>query len=188
MTEQMIKNLGRHDSDPYFKYLCRLVKKGNPDGESYHFLMLQLYQVTFYSIRPNDDNRERDGEHLRDEFIEKYPDEEVDYVVACSMLEMLIGLAYRMEGIIVGEPFEKTMSECFWLFLNNLGLDLMDDHTYLHHNVDVEVDEKLRIFVNRGYERDGNGGLFPLNRPKRDQTKIEIWYQMSDYLLENYDF
>ena len=28
------------------------------------------------------------------------------------------------------------------------------------------------------------GGFFPLAFPKEDQTKVEIWYQMSGYLEE----
>jgi hypothetical protein len=37
----------------------------------------------------------------------------------------------------------------------------------------------------RLYTTSGYGGLFPLEEPKEDQRKVEIWYQMMAYLGEN---
>ena len=34
------------------------------------------------------------------------------------------------------------------------------------------------------YERDGQGGFFPLKYPTEDQTKKEIWDQMNLYVNE----
>ena len=33
---------------------------------------------------------------------------------------------------------------------------------------------------------NGTGGLFPLKRPRVNQRRVEVWYQMSEYLMENY--
>ena len=48
----------------------------------------------------------------------------------------------------------------------------------------------LKLFpsppVERRYKRSGEGGLFPLKNAAKDQRKVEIWYQLSSYLLENY--
>ena len=38
----------------------------------------------------------------------------------------------------------------------------------------------------REYSDNGHGGLFPLKNPKKDQRKVEIWYQMTEYINENY--
>jgi hypothetical protein len=37
----------------------------------------------------------------------------------------------------------------------------------------------------RTYDRRGHGGLFPLQRSNRDQRRVEIWYQLSEYLLQD---
>ncbi len=63
-----------------------------------------------------------------------------------------------------------------------------------------QVDMILDRMVERTYKRNGEGGLFPLRGPKccgdvlieegvyplRDQRGVEIWYQMCDWMLENY--
>ena len=36
--------------------------------------------------------------------------------------------------------------------------------------------------------QDGFGGLFPLKHAKKDQRKVEIWYQLQNWLMENYEF
>ena len=37
------------------------------------------------------------------------------------------------------------------------------------------------------FGNDGVGGFFPLKYPKRDQKYLEIWYQLEDFVLENYE-
>ena len=44
----------------------------------------------------------------------------------------------------------------------------------------------LNKIIDRGYSRRGVGGLFPLKYSKNDQRKVELWYQMHSYLIENY--
>lgn len=187
MLEQKTNFAGIRDSSPYFKYLYNIVMTKHHQG-SYHFLMQQLYNTEFISMIPHDDNRERDGEQLRERFLDKGGLLELADDKPCSMLEMLIGLAYRMEEMLLGEPFAMSCSQCFWLFLNNLDLSYIDDHMFLHHEMEMEIEEKLAKLNSRTYERNGTGGIFPLTRAKRDQRKTEIWYQLSDYLLEKYDF
>ena len=47
------------------------------------------------------------------------------------------------------------------------------------------IDEILNKFIDRTYRASGYGGLFPLRHSKEDQRKVEIWYQMAAYLIEN---
>ena len=47
-----------------------------------------------------------------------------------------------------------------------------------------EMDEILNIWLERRYDEDGKGNIFPLKDPIKDQKTVEIWYQMQSYLLE----
>jgi hypothetical protein len=46
--------------------------------------------------------------------------------------------------------------------------------------------EILEKVINRTYHSSGKGGLFPLKHAEKDQTEVELWYQMNTYLVENY--
>jgi hypothetical protein len=89
-----------------------------------------------------------------------------------------------MEDDIMHDPSLGDRSpEWFWVMISNLGLDRMDDE-----NFDLRyVDDVLNVFLNRTYFMNGTGGLFPLKIPKVNQRRVEIWYQMSAFIAENYD-
>jgi len=100
---------------------------------------------------------------------------------------MLIGLAYRLEFETAQSKWEKTVSEWFWILIDNLGLICCDNDAYFTNSkVGSDVPETIGRMLSREYEADGEGGLFPLKNPKKDQRRIEIWYQMTSYILENY--
>jgi hypothetical protein len=172
----------------YFEWLYSLIKDSNRNGKPYTFLMNQLHDTTFYSLVPNDDNRGKDGEDLRIRFMDHYESHvQPLYGRPCTLFEMLIALAYRINEIMIGEPFELSVSECFWLFIQNLDLEQYHDETkYADYAKDVEFN--IRKFLERTYDYNGIGGIFPLKRAKRDQRTTEVWGQMADYLLEKYKF
>lgn len=169
----------------YFTWLCDLI-----DGsENYINLMTLLFQTDFVVLIPNDDNRASDGIELRHEFCS----EEGQHALSqwffdrpCTVLEMLIALCDRLELETIQSRWEKTPSEWFWILMDNLDFVDFDDISW----DDVEYRESilngLKIMLNRQYLPSGEGGLFPLNVPLRDQRRIELWYQMSAYVLENY--
>lgn len=95
--------------------------------------------------------------------------------LGCSMLEMLIGLSRRLSFEAEGES-----RDWFWTLINNLALRSDDKNPIL---VEV-VDATLERVIWRTYNPDGSGGLFPLRRAHKNQRKVEIWYQLSAYLLE----
>ena len=172
----------------YFEWLYSLIKDSNRDGKPYTFLMNQLHDTTFYSLVPNDDNRGKDGEDLRVRFMERYESHvQPLYGRPCTVLEMLIALAYRMNEIIAGEPFEMSVSECFWLFIRNLDLEWYEDSS-MYGTYAEKIEGIIKKLLERRYTYNGHGGIFPLKKAKRDQRTTEVWYQMSDYLLENYQF
>lgn len=156
------------------------VRLRNP-AKTYWALAKQLYTKEFIWIIPNDDNRLEDGRDLRLEFIDqgRYLDVDRDWLhLGCSVLEMLIGLARRLEF----ETNEDT-SAWFWQLLQNLHLRDFNDLTY-GPETEEKTDEILDRLIWRTYLPDGEGGLFPLQHPYEDQTEVEIWYQLSAYLLE----
>lgn len=170
----------------YFHWLCEMV---GIEGEekSYWLLAKDLHRMPFYSLVPHDENRALDGMSLRDEYLEevncpKYL--RID-LGECTMLEMLIALSRRIDyemsdSKVVSDDTRKW----FWEMLDNLGLTAYSDDRYVDIGGLDDVDEVLERLVERDYSRDGRGGLFPLRRPVEDQRNVEIWYQMSSYLLE----
>lgn len=172
----------------YFKFLCSLI--GN--REEFKHLLEKLHSIEFYSIIPNDDNRVQDGYNLRDVFADEggptgplslagIPDFE------CSVLEMLIALSERLEFETAQSKWEKTVEEWFWILIDNLGFLTCTDQAFLQcRTLDKYVDQTISIFLERGYSPDGQGGLFPLKTPEKDQRRVEIWYQMNSYVMENY--
>ena len=130
---------------------------------------------------PNDDNRIEDGKKLRYEFLNAQGIDEVDpewMSLGCSMLEMLLGLARRASF-----ESDEASTEWFWRFIVNLGLYKYNDKTYTNE-VSTIVDETLDRVIFRTYSPNGAGGLFPLTHPRTDQRKVELWYQLSAFLLE----
>lgn len=168
----------------YFSFLCDLV---DTDGlGAYDRLLSELHGIQFYPLVPNDDNRAEDGKQLRRKFI----DEEGQHALSqceigeCTVLEMLIALAHRLEFESMDSRWEKTPDQWFWILLDNLGI--------AEYNNEIpatdEIHFKVNIFLSRDYKRNGSGGLFPLKKSQKDQRRVEIWYQMSAYILENYPF
>ena len=50
----------------YYNYLVRLIR--TPESNKYTSLLNRLWKKEYYSILPNDQNREKDGLYLRQEF------------------------------------------------------------------------------------------------------------------------
>lgn len=171
--------------DVYFEWLYNIVavsRNRNPSN-SYWNLCRKLYTTEFIWYVANDDNRVEDGRELRFEFFDK-ENIEIDRAVmdwtelGCTMLELLIVLA-RMAAF----ETDKPVAEWFWRLMHNLELERYSDDIY-EISIQEEVEEVLERVVNRTYSPDGVGGLFPIRHPARDQRNIELWDQMSAYLLE----
>lgn len=166
----------------YFEWLWNFTKcRGHSQNRK---IITLLHNIEFrYSI-PMDANREEDGIDLRYRFITevgipKNYQEVYGYLDGpCSVLEMMIALAIRCEESIMDDPdIGDRTSEWFWLMMKNLGLDYMSDRKF-----DRGIaEEKISIFLDRKYKRNGEGGLFVVNG-RRDLRKVEIWYQMCWYL------
>lgn len=169
--------------DRYFEWLYEQVasiRNRNP-SRSHWKLLKQLYSTPFEWTVPNDDNRVEDGCELRWEFLGENHIEDADPVwvgLQCSVLEMLIGLARRAAFETPG-----AVDEWFWKFMQNLDLRGYTDAIY-NQRIAREVNDRLERVIFRTYSYNGTGGLFPLSNPRRDQRRVELWYQLSAYLLE----
>lgn len=167
----------------YFEWLysqASSIRLKNP-ARTYNKLFRILFQHEFLWIIPNDDNRCEDGKDLRYQFLYSQgmdPDEVDPHWLdeGCSMLELFVALAKRL-------AFETNaeLYEWFWELLENLDLRKYNDSVHIPRK---EVERKLDRVIYRTYRPNGRGGLFPLKRPKEDQTDVELWYQLNAYLLE----
>lgn len=165
----------------YFLWLCDVVYVSRTKYDVGNMnLCSWLHTKQFTGGIPNDDNRAEDGKKLRGEFLEQSLVRELPSDKPCSVLEMLVALALRMDYIVSRAPDDHLVGKYFWEFIDNLGLDISNTHS------DIENTEILRTFLGREYSYNGSGGLFPLRNPKKDQRKVEIWYQMMAYIEENY--
>ena len=186
----------------YFHWLCSIVHADDPQ-DSYIYLMEMLYQTEFYWIIDNDINRADDGKHLRYEFASErsysnyYPIDNRP----CSVLEMLIALAIRINDEIMWNPdYGDKTAAWFWEMIDNLGLGNLDDYCFEGKKLAKNqrfVEDILDDFMSCRDGKYGKISLFPtknllhFSNQKCTQkcNKIknrEIWYQMMDYMLEKY--
>jgi hypothetical protein len=168
----------------YFVWLYNQVgdsKIKNPT-RTYWRILRQLYTKEFVWIVPNDDNRIEDGKDLRQEFADQAKLKNIDETwmrLGCSMLELIVGLSRRLSFELEGEP-----RDWFWHLIHNIGLDGYTDSYVPKSHTSEHIDSILEQLIWRTYHSDGHGGLFPLVDPHEDQRKVELWYQLSAYVLE----
>ena len=170
-----------HDlSERYFNHLVGLV------GEYDHrYLLLALYRTDYVWEYPLDQNREQDGIELRFHYAEKFG---IDYrylehelgTKPCSVLEMIIALALRIENeYMANDIYDDRTGHWFWNMINSLGL-----LTYSDNNFDLDkVEEIVFKFLHHQYLPNGAGGLFYMPQPDMDMRKAQIWDQMNHWLI-----
>lgn len=164
-------------SGAYFDWLYSQVAPANNWNpvRSRRQLLEVLIGIDFTWTVPNDDNRVMDALELRGEVVRPYPDPD-DSV---NFLEMLIALSRRAAFMS-----EKDSDIWFWHILSNLGIEHLTDEDPFSRIEVSHITEIVHNVIERKYGPDGQGGLFPLDRARIDQTRVELWYQLSAYLLE----
>lgn len=175
----MKKNKKDNIIDRYFEYLCGMA--GTPRKGSYRKLLMRLHDTAFYFSMGLDEDRAQDGINLRYKFAFENGIHDIDdYIYTpCSVLEMMVALAYRMdEQIMYDDELGDRTGTWFWGMVKSLGLFSMTDD-----NFDRDyVDDRLAIFMDRHYDAEGHGGLFTVEHGKTDMRELTIWYQMNAYL------
>jgi hypothetical protein len=165
------------NEDANKSYLEWLIQQTEYPDEFHHLLEL-IHKYEFVWVVANDDNRIADAQDLRQEWSAETNITVLDLWPYISVLEVLIALSRRCE-------FQTGQSSQEWMtiFLNNLGFGRF--RGFLGIKRQNRVEEIIDDFIWRRYTHHGEGGLFPLQYPKQDQTQVELWYQMHAYLIEN---
>jgi hypothetical protein len=147
--------------------------------KTYWKLLRQLYCTEFEYFVPNDDDRAEDGKDIRREWAAQARlDVDEEWLsLGCSFLEMLLGLARRLEF-----QTEKSVEFWFWHLVENLGFKGFHDRSGYSQDF---VRTRLYVVNRRLYDFAGTGGLFPLRNPSKDQRKVDLWYQMMEYILQD---
>lgn len=162
--------------ETYFNWLCAKVRQ-NP-APDYLGLFRILHSTEFYWVVMMDQNRAADGRELREYFCSSayISVDERWFREPCSVFEMLIAFADRAEF-----QTDRPQKEWFWEFITNLHLE---DFRRVSRRDEQLIQSILDQFMSRNYDYSGDGGLFPLRNPERDQTRVEIWYQFCDYMKD----
>lgn len=166
--------------DRYLDWLYGQVVEVKPREpfRTYWTLLTQLYRIEFTWFVPNDDNRAEDGLELRREWVAEFdvhPDR--DWMeLGCSFLELLVALSRRLAF-----ETENPPDYWFWHLIDNLGFREFTDISDYNGSF---VSGRVRAVIDRKYDCNGHGGLFPLQQSSKDQRKVELWYQLSEYLLQ----
>lgn len=157
---------------------------------SYRELCEALDGRIFEYYIPLDSNRYEDGVDLRYHFAREkgIPDAQIAAeldVRPCSIFEMMVALARRMEQDVTYDPeLGNQASEYFTYMLESLGLASMTDSVGVDERYfDIAIDR----FISRSYEPNGKGGLFRIDDCEHDLRDVEIWYQAMWYLSHKED-
>lgn len=176
----------------YFDWLMK--KAQNEEGtipvEDYSKMFWQLFNTEFSYTIPLDGNRAEDGVSLRYRYGDEYgiPESkiasEID-ICPCSVLEMIVALAIRVEeNIMYDSEIGNRTGLWIWTMLNNLGISDVKNDIY-EEPIDTFIYNHVNVFLRREYDFDGNGGgLFVVTNSAKPLYDTEIWYQAMWYFKE----
>lgn len=166
----------------YFEWLYWFVCRNRANKyTSYKKIFELLHDIEFDFYVENDMCRAVDGIDLRRHFIliKHYEDDILDILDGpCTVLEMMVALAIRIEEIKSNYAYGDRTRQWFWTMMSNLGLGIMTDDIY-------DEKEAIKIiydFMERRYEPDGRGGLFYVRNCPIDMSQSGIWEQMCAFL------
>lgn len=167
----------------YFDWLVERIK---PDD--FHWCLLRrLHQISYIWLEsvPLDENREDDARALRYKFAveSEWADEDILGALAgpCSLLEVLVAMASRMEtDILYDASYGDRTGEWFRLILKNAGIYISDTDYY-----QIYIDQVVNSILARHYDKNSEGSFFPVkNTFGKDWRKTDLWQQMQIYIEE----
>ena len=145
-----------------------------PDSPSL-FLFRALDEVVFEAVHPMDENRIADAMDLRERsgMIRELGGKPVSLLEIVVVLSMY--MSYARENLVIAAGPDRW----FFEMLSNAGIG--------YGCSEEEIITKGKRIVDRTYEPDGRGGLFPLlNGAGCDMRLVELWMQLNAYLVERY--
>lgn len=149
-------------------------------------LYASLYFHEFIWILDRDRNRASDGVELRDQYMDSRNIQAFslpELQQPCSVLEMMVALAQRCDFQTMTNYDDNKAWYWFDEMLKSLGLYDMDDQNF----DEGFVDYVLNRWMMREHDTDGNGGLFYIPGFDMDMRKMEIWYQMCNFITSSMD-
>jgi hypothetical protein len=168
--------------EKYFNWLYEQVTCTDGSYQpAYTKVSALIHRIAFNDNVPHDSNRTAEARELRTLFTEEtgnIPDS--DWVVMpVSIFEVLVALVKAADFL-----YGRGMPDWYDIIMRNVGMDhYMDELFEPRHEAAVN---RIWVRINdRAYNPSGHGGLFPLEHPKEDQRKVELWYQLSAYVIEN---
>jgi hypothetical protein len=169
-------------NDDYFSWMYDLVCGDRFNRNvSFKRLLWFLHDTEFVFRLPGDENRAEDGIDLRYRFAIDYTTIENAHLYLkgpCSVLEMMIALAFKMEDTMDDPLMGDRTAQWFWNMVVNLGLGSMNDSNFN----EPLVHDTIGRFLCREYEPDGKGGLFVIRGCTDDLRYVDLWHQMCWYL------
>jgi len=195
----------------YFEWLCGIVNAGlNQPFWHYRKLLNRLFQTTYTPYYAHDQSRASDGKSLRyyygsnrDDFVgygainvaPYHPQGDLflhECQEDCSMLEMMIAFANRINSsYLYSNECDRTFV-WFWMMIESLGLAPFDDMNFDETNPSNEVDFILQEFNNWSMTfEDGfwriNTSLFKLSPKDLDVSsgELNLWNQMNKWYANN---
>lgn len=161
----------------YCDYLIDLVRLRDKFRADYGELLLYLHTIPFTYTIPLDENRLKDGIRLRNEFTD---DAQSLEQYACSVLEVLVAFAIRIDQEITGDPRNPHPDIIFWDMIYNLDLECCDNGHFYEEYIFAAIQKWLL----RDFDSNGRGSIFPLNKSydSPDQRRVEMWTQMLCYI------
>lgn len=177
--------------DAYFDWLKEQIMSDDIDElDDYSILITTLSFMPFTYVVDMDSNRMWDGLYLRNIFYDDHVAFEGELTQECSLLEMLVGLAYRMANDVFSD-LGKSTGDWFWEFMSNLGADYYTDDILEGVSDKNHRDDLIDIlsnFMDRKYKDSRSGNIFLFKKDPKDLKKIELWYQMHYYIEQKYGF
>ena len=167
----------------YRDWLTTLV---NTPGPTYKNVCNMMFDQEFLVLVAGDENRVEDGYAMRDEFVDTtgvvqdYDRQVRTLYHGPNVLEVVVGLARRISNMDYDPEWPDKTGQWFHVMCENLGLQTFPDYSWVASDR-IVVNMKLRNLVERRYDKNGRGGLFPLKVASEDQTKVQIWTQMNTW-------
>lgn len=189
----------------YFEYLYCLCGLDIYDKDyelSKRKFAKKLYDVEFVQHEDSDENYSVNGMALRYTFMMSFRDayfSELDFEEFkgecekafknknCSMLEVMVSLADKMEDIMSDPVYPDRKYQWFNKMIVSLGLSGYTEK-YLKDHPDWEktVEDACKRLFERKYESNGKGGLFYIISPDPadvpDMRTMTLWQQACAYL------
>lgn len=170
----------------YYLWLLGLIEYPSIDIENYTDILELMFDMDFTWSIENDANRASDGLNLRYEYVNVeggYWCESLD-LKPVSVLEVLIALAQNWEHEITYDfKLGDRSAEWFWTMIKNLGLLEMTNFEF-EPDICVLI---LKDWLERKFDRYGGGSPFPVKHGRGDQRKVEIWLQLQQFVMENFE-